>query len=254
MKLYRRRVPSPTEPTAVQAPQLKVNNLPVGATYGNRVCLGWQFDADRYAIQTRSYKMVKHLRRIKGAVLLADALEGPYMQTWLLPVRKDSQGRQLVDYLLETFGSECDQSRKVQTYREGVADLPQNVSVENLDYFPAVSPQRTARKPAEKRGIPEQDWSWVEDRLDAVGVEFCIAFPRSDAEWAVQATDPRLHRHFGKRGITRMAGHSVAGWGTLRLFIFPCESKSHARKVVLQALKTLPEYEANKHKLEGAGK
>lgn len=248
--VYRRSAPKPQAKTAIAKPKRKESNEPLGATYGNRACLGWKFDKDRYAVQTRSYKMAKQLRRMRDAVLFADALDGPYMQTWLLPVRKEGEGRRMVDALLKSIAGECDQLRRVQSDREEVSGLPEIVSVENSDYSPAVSPQRAARDTAKKREVAAQDWSWVESRLDAVGVEFCVAFPRSDGEWAVQVTDTRLFRHFGKRSNTRVAGHSAGGWGTLRQFVLACDSKAGAREIVLTALSTLPEFGEQKHLLE----
>jgi hypothetical protein len=244
---HRRRAPE--APLAIPAPGPKANNAPLGEVYGNRACSGWVFDEGRYAIQTRSYKIAKQLRRMRGAVLFADALEGPYLQTWLLPCRKDGQGRQTVDTLLKTYAGECDQLQRVQSDREGVSGLPEIVSVENSDYSPAVSPQRAARATGKKREVAAQDWSWVEGRLDAVGVEFCVAFPRSDGDWAVQVTDTRLFRHFGKRSNTRVAGHSAGGWGTLRQFVLACDSKAGAREIILTALSTLPEFGKHKHLL-----
>ena len=246
---HRRSAPKPEAKTAIPKPKRKESNAPLGATYGNRVCLGFTFDEGRYAIQTRSYKIAKQLRRMRGAVLFADALEGPYLQTWLLPCRKEGQERQTVDTLLKTYAGECDQLQRVQSDRERVSGLPEIVSVENSDYSPAVSPQRTARATGKKREVAAQDWSWVESRLDAVGVEFCVAFPRSDGEWAVQATDTRLFRHFGKRSNTRVAGHSAGGWGTLRQFVLACDSKVRAREIILTALSTLPEFGKHKHLL-----
>lgn len=244
---YRRRAPE--APLGIPAPKPKVNNVPLGEVHGNRVCSGWVCDKGRYAVQTRSYKIVKQLRRMTGAVLFADALEGPYMQAWLLPVRKEAEGRRMVDALLKSIAGECDQLRRVQSDREEVSGLPEIVSVENSDYSPAVSPQRAARDTGKKREVAAQDWTWVESRLDAVGVEFCVAFPRSDGEWAVQVTDPRLFRHFGKRSNTRVAGHSAGGWGTLRQFVLACDSKAGAREIVLTALCTLPEFGEQKHLL-----
>jgi hypothetical protein len=249
--VHRRKAPEAM--VAIPAPKPKVNNLPVGATYGNRICMGWQFDEGRYAAQTRSYKMAKHLRRLKDTVLFADALEGPYMQTWLLPVRKESQGRQMVDYLLKTFGSECGDSDRVQSDREGPAGTPQNVSVEKTVRAPGVSPQRKA--PGTEKVPDHPDWDWIEERKpEAVGVEFCIAFPRFDGQWAVQIKDPRLVPCFSKRARTRLSGYPVGGWGNLRQYMFPCKSKAWARKIVLTALSTLPEYAVNKHRLKGAMK
>jgi hypothetical protein len=89
---------------------------------------------------------------------------------------------------------------------------------------------------------------------EAVGTEFCIAFDRGDGQWVVQINDPRLVPAFSKRARTRLSGYSVGGLGRLRQYTFPCSGRTHARKVVLQALKTLPEYEASKSKLEGAAK
>lgn len=252
--VHRRPAPAPKAKTAIAKPKIKESNEPLGATYGNRICLGWKFDGERYAIQTRSYKMAKHLRRLKDNVLFADALEGPYMQTWLLPIRKESQGRQMVDYLLKTFASECGEPDRVHGYREGTANSPQNVSVEKTVGAPGVSPQRKARGTEKAGDIPDWDWDWIEDRLDAVGVEFCIMYPRFDGQWAVQLKDPRLIPCFSKRARTRLSGYSVGGWGQLRQYIMPCKSKTWARKIVLTALSTLPEYGANKHKLGRAMK
>lgn len=253
--VYRRSATAPQAKTAIAKPKRKESNAPLGATYGNRVCLGWVFDEERYAIQTRSYKIAKQLRRMRDAVLFADALEGPYMQTWLLPVRKESQGRQMVDHLLKTFASECGDSDKVQADREGSAETPQNVSVGKIVEAPGVSPQRKARRTGKVPDHPDWDWDWIEERKpDAVGVEFCVMFPRNEEEWAVQIKDPRLIPCFSKRARTRMSGYSVGGWGQLRQYIMPCKSKAWARKIVLTALSTLPEYKRQKHKLKGAMK
>lgn len=253
--VHRRSATAPQAKTAIAKPKRKESNTPLGATYGNRVCLGFTFDEDRYAIQTRSYKMAKQLRRMRDAVLFADALDGPYMQTWLLPLREESQGRQVVDYLLKTFASECGDSDRVQSDREESAETPQNVSVEKTVGAPGVSPQRKARGTEKAGDIPDWDWEWIEERKpDAVGVEFCVMFPRDDGQWAVQVKDPRLIPCFSKRARTRMSGYSVGGWGQLRQYIMPCKSKAWARKIVLTALSTLPEYERQKHKLKGAMK
>ena len=250
---YRRRAPE--APLGIPAPKPKVNNVPLGEVYGNRVCSGWVFDEGRYAIQTQSYKIAKQLRRMRGTVLFADALEGPYMQTWLRPVGKESQGRQMVDYLLKTFASECGDSDKVQSDREGSAETPQNVSVGKIVGAPGVSPQRKARRTGKVPDHPDWGWDWIEERKpDAVGVEFCVMFPRNEEEWAVQIKDPRLIPCFSKRARTRMSGYSVGGWGQLRQYIMPCKSKAWARKIVLTALSTLPEFERQKHKLKGAMK
>ena len=85
-------------------------------------------------------------------------------------------------------------------------------------------------------------------------MEFCIAFPRFDGQWAVQIKDPRLIPCFSKRARTRLSGYSVGGWGRLRQYIMPCKSKAWARKIVLTALSTLPEYERQTHKLKDAMK
>lgn len=253
--MHRRSAPAPQAKKAIAKPKLKESNAPLGATYGNRICLGWVFDEERYAIQTRSYKMAKHLRRLKDTVLFADALEGPYMQTWLLRCRKEAKGRQMVDYLLKTFASECGDSDRVHSVREGSAETPQNVSVEKSVGAPGVSPQRKARGTEKAAGNPDWDWEWIEERKpDAVGVEFCVMFPRNEEEWAVQIKDPRLIPCFSKRARTRLSGYSVGGWGQLRQYIMPCKSKAWARKIVLTALSTLPEYERQKHKLKGAMK
>ena len=255
--MYRRSATAPQAKTAIAKPKRKESNARLGATYGNRVCVGFTFDEDRYALQTRSYKMAKQLRRMRDAVLFADALEGPYMQTWLLPLREESQGRQMVDHLLKTFASECGDSDKVQSDREGSAETPQNVSVGKIVGAPGVSPQRKARRTGKVPDHPDWGWvwDWIEERKpDAVGVEFCVMFPRNEEEWAVQIKDPRLIPCFSKRARTRMSGYSVGGWGNLRQYMFPCKSKAWARKIVLTALSTLPEYGANKHRLKGAMK
>ena len=256
---YRKTAKAPAAKVAIPAPAAKrkkrESNLPLGQTYGNRICMGWSFDEDRYAIQTRSYKMAKHLRRLKDTILFADALEGPYMQTWLLPCRSESKGRSMVDYLLKTFGEECGTQDKAHFYREDGGKSPQNVSVEKIVTQPGVSPRREkAATEKSNAKYPPHDWDWIEDKLDAVGVEFCIAFPRFDGQWAVQLNDPRLIPCFSKRARTRMSGYSVGGWGQLRQYIFPCKNKAWARKIVLTALSTLPEYELHKHKLRRAMK
>jgi hypothetical protein len=251
--VYRRSVPAPQAKTAIAEPKRKESNTPLGATHGNRACLGWVLNGERYAIQTRSYKMAKQLRRMTGAVLFADALDGPYMQTWLLPLRKESQGRQMVDYLLKTFAGESGASDRVQSDREGPAETPQNLSVGKTVGAPGVSPQRKARGTVKAGDIPDWDWEWIEERKpDAVGVEFCVMFPRDEGQWAVQIKDPRLIPCFSKRARTRLSGYSVGGWGQLRQYMVPCKSKAWARKIVLTALSTLPEFEVRKHKLQGA--
>jgi hypothetical protein len=256
---YRRTAKAPAAKVGIPAPAAKRNrresNQPLGQTYGNRICMGWQFDEDRYAIQTRSYKMAKHLRRLKDNILFADALEGPYMQTWLLPCRSESKGRSMVDCLLKTFGAECGDQDKAHFYREDGSKSPQNVSVEKIGTQPGVSPQRNAG--ATEGGsddYPAWDWTYFEDKLDAFGTEFCTLYPRFDGQWAVQLKDPRLIPCFSKRARTRRSGYSVEGYGQLRQYIFPCKNKAWARKVFLTAVSTLPEYEANKLKLKGAMK
>lgn len=251
--VYRRSATAPQAKTAIAKPKRKESNTPLGATYGNRACLGWVLNGERYAIQTRSYKMAKQLRRMAGAVLFADALDGPYMQTWLLPLREESQGRQMVDYLLKTFAGESGESDRVQSDREGPAETPQNVSVGKIVGAPGVSPQRKARGTVKAGDIPDWDWKWIEERKpDAVGVEFCVMFPRDEGQWAVQVKDPRLIPCFSKRARTRLSGYSVGGWGNLRQYMVACKSKAWARKIVLTALSTLPEFEVRKHKLQGA--
>jgi hypothetical protein len=256
---YRKTAKAPAAKVAIPAPAAKrkkrESNLPLGQTYGNRICMGWNFDEDRYAIQTRSYKMAKHLRRLKDTILFADALEGPYMQTWLLPCRSESKGRSMVDYLLKTFGAECGDQDKAHSDREDGSKSPQNVSVEKNLTQPGVSPQREkAATEKNNAGYPDWDWTYFEDKLDAFGTEFCTLYPRFDGQWAVQLKDPRLIPCFSKRARTRLSGYSVGGWGQLRQYMFACKNKAWARKVFLTAVSTLPEYEQHKHKLKGAMK
>jgi hypothetical protein len=235
---YRRRAPEAL--AAIPAPKPKVNNLPVGNVCGNRICAGWQFDQERYAIQTRSSRIAQQLKRRKGAVMLADALTGDYMQTWLLACRSETKGRKLVDQLLQSVSAELDAKISAQDLQRAGAFAPQN-------YTRAES----QKAPSTTETSAELDWVWIEERKpEAVGVEFCIAFDRGNGNWAVQLNDPRLVPCFSKRARTRLSGYSVGGLGRLRQYTFPCRSKAHARKVVLRALATLPEYEANKQKLE----
>jgi len=61
---HRRKAPEAM--VAIAAPKPKVNNLPPGEIYGDRACSGWQFDQERYAIQTRIPKIAQQLKRRKG--------------------------------------------------------------------------------------------------------------------------------------------------------------------------------------------
>ncbi len=230
-------IPSPVERPA----RMRENNLPVGTMYGNRACAGWQFDQDRYAVQTRSPQIAKHLRRRKGAVLFADALVGDYMQIWLLPCRSESKGQKIIDQLLQCSFEGSDGQISAQILQKEAAFAPQNYPRGHSEEIP--SRNTTCSEP---------DWTWIEEtKPEAVGTEFCIAFARSDGNWAVQINDPRLVPCFSKRARTRLSGYSVGGWGRLRQYTFPCSGRAKARKVVLKALKTLPDYEANKHLLGG---
>jgi len=230
-------IPSPVERPA----RMRENNLPVGTMYGNRACTGWPFDQDRYAVQTRSPQIAKQLRRRKGAVLFADALVGDYMQIWLLPCRSEANGRKIIDQLLQCSFEGSDGKISPQILQREAAFAPQNYSKGH----PEETPSRNARR-------SEPDWTWiVQTKPEAVGTEFCIAFARSDGYWAVQINDTRLIPCFSKRARTRRSGYSVGGWGRLKQYMFPCSGRAKARKVVLKALKTLPDYEANKHLLGG---
>ena len=240
--VHRRKAPEAA--IAIPAPKPKVNNLPLGATYGNCICLGWVFDEERYAIQTRHPNMAKQLKRRSGAVMLADALVGDYMQTWLIPCRSAAKGRKLVDQLRQSALAGSDFQLSVQKLQREGRFAPQNYTE-----------GKKRPEPSQAARPPEPDWAWIEVRKpEAVGTEFCIAFDRGNGNWAVQINDPRLVRVFSKRARTRLSGYSVGGLGRLRQYTFPCSGRAHARKVVLQAVKTLPDYAANKHKLEGAGK
>lgn len=248
---HRRSAPKPEPKTAIPKPKRKESNAPLGATYGNRICLGFVFDEDRYAIQTRHPDMAKQLKRRKGVVLFADALVGPWMQTLLVPCKSEAKGRRIVDELLQSANLGSDHPITIHGEQRNGQKLPQNYSVAGKEGSPDTPGDGETAGEA-SADHPELDWDWIEDKLDAVGVEFCIAFPRFDGQWVMQVTDPRLFQHFRKRGKTRLSGHSVSGWGNLRQYKFPCKSKAWARKIVLTALSTLPEYKANKHKLKGA--
>jgi len=175
-------------------------------------------------------------------VIFADALVGDYMQTWLIPCRSAAKGRKLVDQLRQSAAAGSDNQLSVQSLQREASFPPQNYSE-----------GKKRREPSQATRPPEADWAWIEERRpEAVGTEFCIAFDRGNGNWAVQINDPRLVPAFSKRARTRLSGYSVGGLGRLRQYIFPCSGRAHARKVVLQALKTLPEYDLNKHKLEAA--
>lgn len=251
--VHRRSAAAPQAKTAIAKPKIKESNAPLGATYGNRICLGFVFDEDRYAIQTRSPEMAKQIKRRKGVVMFADALVGPWMQTLLVPCKSEAQGRRIVNELLQSEKLGSDSAITIHGEQCGGSKLPQNYSVAEKDGAPNTSGdgETAGEAPSDH---PDWRWDWIEDKLDAVGVEFCIAFPRFDGQWAVQIKDPRLIPCFSKRARTRLSGYSVGGWGNLRQYMFPCKSKTWARKIVLTALSTLPEYELNKHKLKGAMK
>ena len=239
---HRRRLPD--APAAVPSPKPKVNNLPPGELYGDWACCGWQFDQERYAIQTQTPKIAQQLKRRKDAVIFADALVGDYMQTWLIPCRSEAKGRKLVDQLRQGALAESDVQISAQKLQREGRFAPQNYSE-----------GKSQPEPSQAARPPEPDWAWIEARRpEAVGTEFCIAFDRGNGNWAVQINDPRLVRVFSKRARTRLSGYSVGGLGRLRQYTFPCSGRAHAREVVLQGLKTLPDYAANKEKLEGTAK
>jgi len=258
-KVRRARAKAPAAKVAIPAPAARRNrresNHTLGATYGNRLILGFTFDDERYAIQTRLPAVAKQLKRRKDVVLFADVLVGPWMQTLLIPCRSEAKGRRLVDELLQSAEMGSDSAATIQEPQRKAAKSPQNYSVAKTDQAESGGVTETeGGKAPDGAKYPPHDWDWIEDKLDAVGVEFCIAFPRFDGQWAVQLNDPRLIPCFSKRARTRMSGYSVGGWGQLRQYIFPCKNKAWARKIVLTALSTLPEYELNKHKLKGAMK
>jgi hypothetical protein len=164
------------------------------------------------------------------------------MQTWLIPCRSEAKGRKLVDQLRQSALAGSDAKISVQIRQREGAFAPQNYSE-----------AKTGKKHPATQTPAEPDWTWIEERRpEAVGTEFCFAFDRGNGNWAVQINDPRLVPCFSKRARTRLSGYSVGGLGRLRQYIFPCPARAHARKVVLQALKTLPEYGVNAHKLGGA--
>lgn len=240
--VHRRKAPE--APAAIPSPKPKVNNLPPGEFHGGWACFGWQFDQDRYAIQTHIPKIAQQLKRRSGAVMLADALVGDYMQTWLLPCRSAAKGRKLVDQLLQSALAGSDPQISVQILQREAGFRPQDYSVAKME---EVGSGNTTHS--------ELDWTWNEVRKpEAVGTEFCIAFDRGDGNWAVQISDPRLVPCFSHRAQTQMTGYSVGGLGRLRQYTFPCTGRAHARSIVLQALSALPEFAANKRALEGATK
>ena len=239
---HRRKAPE--APAAIPSPKPKVNNLPPGEFYGGWACCGWQFDQERYAIQTHIPKIAQQLKRRSGAVMLADALVGDYMQTWLVPCRSEAKGRKLVDQLRQSALAGSDGKISVQILQREAGFGPQ-------DYSDAKMEEAGSRNTT----CSELDWTWNEvPRPEAIGTEFCVAFDRGDGNWAVQISDPRLVPCFSHRAQTQMTGYSVGGLGRLRQYTFPCSGRAHARRIVLQALSTLPEFAANKRALEGATK
>jgi hypothetical protein len=255
--LKRSAAPAAETRVAIPAPAAKQkkreSNHTLGATYGNRLILGFTFDDERYAIQTRLPAVAKQLKRRKDVVLFADALVGPWMQTLLVPCRSEAKGRRLVDELLQSAEMGSDSAVTIQEPQRKAAKSPQNYTVAKSDQAEkgGITETEGGKAPGSV-DYPAWDWTYFEDKLDAIGTEFCTLFPRFDGQWAVQLKDPRLIPCFSKRARTRLSGYSVGGWGQLRQYIFPCKSKAWARKVFLTAVSKLPEYEANKHKLKGA--
>ena len=237
---YRRSAPMPAQKVAIPAP---ANDI-----HGNRLCMGWVFDKDRYAVQVTLPKLAATLKRREGAKLYADALEGAYLQIWLIPCQSEAKGRKLVDSLLQSVEAECGAETSLQIRQRKGAGSPQNYSEAEIDSGAAGSWQRS------EGGSALWDWTWREGRLDVLGVEFCEAFPRFDGQWAAQIRDPRLVEFFSHRARTRTSGKAVADYGWMRQFMFPCDDKQAARRIIRAALATLPEYEANKDKLEGGSK
>jgi hypothetical protein len=225
---YRRSAPDISEPVAIPAPAPEV--------YGTRVCRGWQFDKDRYAVQAGDAGLAKQLKRRKGAVLFADALEGAYLQIWLLPCRSEVNGRLIVREMLQSAGLQPDAEISIHSRQREVAAGAMEIPPEDKTRHSEPQP-------------PQWDWTWREDRLDAIGTEFCTAFPRFDGQWVVQIRDPRLIPFFAKRARTRTNGRAVADYEWLRQFAFPCSDKAKARSIVKAALRTLPEYP--QHETEG---
>ena len=232
---YRRNAPNISERVAIGAPAPTV--------YGARVCRGWQFDGDRYAVQVGDAGLAKQLKRRKGAVLFADALEGAYLQIWLLPCRSEAKGRLIVREMLQSAGLQPDAEISIHSRQREGAGSPQNYSEAEMDYSAGATEILPEDKTRHSEPQPPQwDWTWREDRLDAIGTEFCTAFPRFDGQWVVQIRDPRLIPFFAKRARTRTSGRAVADYAWLRQFTFPCPDKNKARSIVKAALRTLPEY------------
>jgi hypothetical protein len=241
---YRRSAPNISEPVAIAAP------APV--VYGARVSRGWLFDKGRYAVQVGDAGLAKQLKRRKGAVLFADALQGAYLQTWLLPC-SEAKGRQIVREMLQSAGLQPDPQISIHSRQREVAGTPQNYSEAERDYVAGameIAPEDKTRH--SEAQPPQWDWTWQEDRLDAIGTEFCTAFPRFDGQWVVQIRDPRLIAFFAKRARTRTSGYAVADYSWLRQFTFPCPNKAKARSIVNAALRTLQEYAQHEAELKGA--
>jgi hypothetical protein len=258
-KAYRRSAPMPAEKVAIPAPaksKKAASNLPLGETYGNRTCMGWRHDEERYAVQVRDYRMARHLKRLKGAVRFAQGYEGGYLQTWLVPCTDEADGRELVDFLLKDSGGEADAAETAHSQQS-----KSEISSRKITLMAEMENPPSATTIAEDSGDRENDepatawdWTWREGWLDVLGVEFCEAFPRFDGQWAAQIRDPRLVPYFSRKRDAKVSGRAVADYGWLRQFMFPCENKRAARRIVRAALATLPEYEANKDKVEGGGK
>lgn len=239
---YRRSTPKVAERVAIPAP--------TPAIYGTRVCRGWQFDEGRYAVQVGDAGLAKQLKRRKGAVLFADALEGAYLQIWLVPCKSEAKGRQIVREMLQSAGLHPDSEISIHFRQREGAGSSQNYSVAKMDcsagYVETPDDDKTPHSEAQR---PQWDWTWREDRLDMIGTEFCTAFPRFDGQWAVQIRDPRLVPFFAKRARTRTSGRAVADYSWVRQFTFPCPDKAKARSIVKAALRSLPEYP--QHEPEG---
>jgi hypothetical protein len=181
--------------------------------------------------------------RKAASVLFADALEGAYLQIWLLPCRSEAKGRQIVREMLQSAGLQPDAEISIHSRQREGAGSPQNYSEAEMDYSAGAMKILPEDKTRHSEPQPPQwDWTWREDRLDAIGTEFCTAFPRFDGQWVVQIRDPRLIPFFAKRARTRTNGRAVADYVWLRQFSFPCSDKIKARSIVRAALSTLPEY------------
>jgi len=238
---YRISAPSIVERVAIAAP--------AGDLYGDRICMGWQHGPGEYAVQMRDYRMVRHVKRLKGARLWSEGMS-EYLRTFILPM-SEAEGRRLVDFLRKDCGDESGEANYAHRLQSnGSPELRISSEKAKMEYTPAAT---TIAEDAPNRESDDAangwDWTWREGRLDVVGVDCCEAFPRFDGQWVVQIREPRLADYFNKRKGARVCGRCVADYGWVRQYAMDCDSKAKGRSIVKAALRTLPEYP--QHEREG---